>query len=960
MNRSFPSFYLCRLMAFFLFLVPVCLSGQNASQHIQSQKADSVRNSIHLPVLNPLNGSIEDFIQNNQELPSEKIFLHADRTNYALGDTIWFKAYLWYGFDQVPDTISGILYVDLIDAEGRVALKRRLLIKNGTSNGEFSLDTTIASGLYSLRAYTRLMRDINTYEPFYQTVKISPVKQKFQFECTPVILKQIRNDSLKIVFRFFETDAAGNLNKNLNHRISYSFKIGDQLIKKDSILAENTKENVLRYSLEGINKHDSVAAISFSIGDNLLSFEKQFTIPLLENIDLQFFPEGGNLVAGLESKVAFKAIGIDGLGREVKGEILADDEKVISSFISTSKGMGYFILKPQTKIKYAASFWFNNQKYIVPLPLASEEGTVISLNFSENSRDPILSIKQTPSESITKKYITGSAYGKIWFSAIVKAFKDSCGLKIPLELLPEGVCRLTLVNENFKPECERLIYVDKNQNFKIEVIPDSVTYRSRSKVTLLIKTAELHNTPVQTSLSLAVLDKEQVLKSPNAHGIRAFKLLESELHGYIEDADAYFKNDSSANKGNLELLLLTQGYRKFLPKNTAMDELIFQPEKNLQISGIIKLDGTESQVRKFNYRNIGITLMSVSKEPYVGLSNPDSLGNFRFKLPLIIGKPHLMVQATTVKKKPFNCKITIANPVPPPKFNTRPPVSDNIPSPVFEFTKHIETVNKSDPAKFKLPGTMSKSLGGVIITAKVTPKNWWRNYDKDATKIADLDILDPEGDKYMNINDLLVKEFGAIYYNNVTKNMNTVLLPCFRTIGQGLLYWFPIYLVDGKIYWNGKDFDFSALNTLSAFPVNEIKKISVIPYGKSIVTHYAYEPIIGFPQFILQSMVIIETYSKNTYRGELPGVKKFILDGLDAPRAFYSPRYEGPSKNRPEYDVRATLFWDPSIRTDSNGQATVEFYTSDRKTDFEVIINGIELKTGFPGEGKAQIHSNVK
>ena len=945
-------------MAFFLFLVPFCLSGQNSSQHIQSQKADSVKNSIHLPGLNPRIESIEDFIQNNQEHPSEKIFLHVDRTNYTKGDTIWFKAYLWYGFDQVPDTLSGILHVDLINAEGGIAFKRKLLIQNGTSNGDFCIDSTINPGLYSLRAYTRLMRDINTYEPFYQTVNISLVKQKFQFECTPVILKQVRNDSLKIGFRFFEIDTLGNLNINLKHRISYSFKIGDHTVWKDSILAENTKENVLKYSLKEISKHDSVAGVSFSITDNGLSFKKQFTIPLQENIDLQFFPEGGNLVAGLKSKVAFKAIGIDGLSREVSGEIASDDEKVVTDFKSTNKGMGFFMLKSQPKKQYSASFWYNNQKYIVPLTHVSETGSVMSFNFSEESKDPVLSIKQTPSGVITQKYVTGSAYGKIWFSALVKAFMDSCGLKIPLELLPEGVCRLTILNENFEPECERLIYVDKNQRFKIEVIPDSLTYGYRSKVTLLVKTTGLDNSPVRTNLSLAVLDKGQISKGPDVHGINAYKLLESELHGNIEDPDSYFKNDSCTDKNTLDLLLLTQGYRKFLPKNTAMDELIYQPEKNLQISGKIKLNGTESQVRKFNYRNIGITLMSVSKKPYVGLSNPDSLGNFRFKLPLIIGRPHLMVQATTAKKKPFDGEILLDNPVPPPKFNTRPPISDNIPSPVFEFAKHIETVNKSDPAKFKLPGTMSKSLGEVIVTAKAAPKNWWRNYEKDATKIADLDFLDPGGDRYMNINDLLVKEFGAKWFNDESANMNTVLLPCIRLMGGGMNYWFPIYLVDGNLYWNGKNFDFSRLNALSAFPVNEIKRILVIPPGKSIVMNYAYEPIIGFPQFILQSMVIIETYSKNTYRGELPGVKKFILDGLDVPRAFYSPRYEGSLKNSPVYDGRATIFWEPLLKTDSNGQVKVEFYTSDHLTDLEVIIKGIQVGNGNPGEGYRIIKKN--
>ena len=432
-------------------------------------------------------------------------------------------------------------------------------------------------------------------------------------------------------------------------------------------------------------------------------------------------------------------------------------------------------------------------------------------------------------------------------------------MKIPLELLPEGVCRLTLLNENFEPQCERLIYVDKNQRFKIDIIPDSSSYEKRSKVTLLINTTNLIGDPVQTDLSLVVTDKEQKTKDTYFHNISAYKLLESELHGNIEDPDSYFKNDSCADKITLDLLLLTQGDRKFWPKNTSTDELIYQPEKNLQISGIIKLNGAESKAKKFNYSNIGITLMSVSKEPYVALSNPDSLGNFRFQIPLMVGKPHLMLQATTVKKKPFNGNIIIDNHVPTPKFNTRPFINEYTPSPVLEFEVHTETVNKSAQTNFKLPGTMSKSLGEVIVTAKVAPKNWWRNYDKDATKIADLDFLDPEGDKYRSINDLLVEEFGARRYNDASGDLNTVLLPCVKTVRMGwnASYWFPIYLLNGRIYWNGKDFDFSALNTLSAFPVNEIKRILVIPPGKSIVMNYAYEPIMGFPQFILQSMVII-------------------------------------------------------------------------------------------------------
>jgi|GEM_PF-2498829 len=106
---------------------------------------------------------------------------------------------------------------------------------------------------------------------------------------------------------------------------------------------------------------------------------------------------------------------------------------------------------------------------------------------------------------------------------------------------------------------------------------------------------------------------------------------------------------------------------------------------------------------------------------------------------------------------------------------------------------------------------------------------------------------------------------------------------------------------------------------------------------------------------ISQSTVVIETYSSAFYRGQKPGMKTFLLDGLDAPRVFYSPKYEGALKASKAYDGRATLYWAPSVKTDSSGQAKVEFYTSDRQTTLDVIVNGMEVSSGRPGEARREL-----
>ncbi|MCW8803701.1 MAG: hypothetical protein OQK57_04815, partial [Ignavibacteriaceae bacterium] len=606
-----------RLTVVLLFIGPISLLGQESDRLTHSVYEDKVPHSYLESETSSTIGSLEEYVRLNQELPSEKIFLHLDRPDYMQGDTIWFKAYLWYGFDQLPDTLSGVLYVDLISSQGHIMLTRKLLIQNGTAHGQFSLDSTITSGSYSLCAYTRLMQNPDMGDPFCQTVIINPSRQNFHFECIPVIRKQPGNDSLQMRLKFFEIDPDGNLNSTYKHDISYTLKIGDQILLEGAISLENTKKYILTCGLTGLSTLDSLADLEIFIQDDILFFEYQFHIPLQEYIDLQFFPEGGNLVCGLESKVAFKAIGPDGLGREVIGEIKTGDDTLVTGFSSAHKGMGTFMLKPEPNKKYFAHLWFNKRKYIVPLPPAAEKGVAMSVLFSAENDNPFVLIKQKPGGVIEPKYVIGSAYGKIWFAAIVKTFRDSSRLQVPLDLLPEGICRLTVLNAEFNPECERLIYVDKNQRLFIEVTPDSSSYNPRSRVALQIDVSDASGIPVETELSISVVDKEQINEAGVSQGISEYKLLESELKGYIEDIDSYFENGHCTNNGALDLLMLTQGYRKFVPAEQSMEELKFRPEKGFDITGRIEFEGSKLREKKFNYQEVNLTLLSYSEDFYI-------------------------------------------------------------------------------------------------------------------------------------------------------------------------------------------------------------------------------------------------------------------------------------------------------------------------------------------------------
>jgi hypothetical protein len=901
---------------------------------------------IVFPIKSQTNGSLEKFIQINNSLPREKIFLHLDRPNYIQGDTIWFKAYIWFGYNQNPDTISKVLHVDLLNSAGKIEQSRKTYIQGGTSFGEFCLEKNLLPGTYSIRAYTRWMQNENTGDPYYQTVTISPCAQDFLVECNPVIKKQTGNDSLFVFLNFFQIGRSGDLNNNFSHKVNYSLKINDRVLDTGIFSAIPSNSHALRYNLLKIKTSDTIASFEMSIQDNQLSFRKKFEIPLQEGIDVQFFPEGGDLVNNLPGKVAFKVIGTDGLSREVIGTIETESGTYITSFKSTHKGMGCFTLKPEFRRKYFAHIWFDNRNYIIPLPTAKEKGSVIAVNFDNITNNINLTLRYSQSDVNHQKYVVASAYGKILFITPLKTIEDSCLIQIPFNILHTGITRLTVLDSSFVPECERLVYTDFNQQFKVSIHPDSSSYGPRSKVSLLITTRGNDGLPAQTDLSLAVVDKDQILQKLNSGNISVFKLLESELQGNIEDAEYYFENDSCKQK-DLDLVLLTHGYRRFLNSGTEAPEPEFMPERSYNISGKIKKSGNDN---RFDYHKVNLILLCSSDKPLLDLSNPDSLGNFNFNIPLQEGRPNSIIQASHPNGRPLNCDILINDDKIPPRF-IRPftPQYNSI-SPSIEYIKQLQTTKKTEISKAPWEGAMSSTLGEVVITARA--KNWYHDLEKVALKTVDLDSIDPKGDKYESIYDLLEQQFGAKKINISWIPLETVFLPSLSVMG-GVSEFFPIYVINGKTFWNGENMNLQPLTNLSALKVNQIKKVMVLP-PKNEINHYYASMDFIYKTHIYQSLVNIETYT-DTFRGDPKGIKSFIIDGLDVPRSFYSPRYEDISRNSLHFDGRATIFWNPSIKTDQNGQAHVEFYTSDTRSEMDVVINGIQTFSGIPGHTNMSI-----
>ncbi|HJP62307.1 MAG TPA: carboxypeptidase-like regulatory domain-containing protein, partial [Mucilaginibacter sp.] len=203
--------------------------------------------------------------------------------------------------------------------------------------------------------------------------------------------------------------------------------------------------------------------------------------------DVQFFPEGGALVTGIKSRIAFKAIRLDGLGINIKGEILDNDNRTITTFASAHLGMGSFELTPESGKTYAAKLTFaDGTSQTMALPKPEEKGITLSVN---NDSIPLAKVKIIANGAYLKEN-KGKDYTLLIYSGGIATTVD-CKLDstvTTLDILKRklftGVTTITLFSSNNEPLCERLIFVQNYDQLDLNVTTDKIEYAPREKVTL--------------------------------------------------------------------------------------------------------------------------------------------------------------------------------------------------------------------------------------------------------------------------------------------------------------------------------------------------------------------------------------------------------------------------------------------------------------------------------------------
>jgi hypothetical protein len=857
--------------------------------------------------------------------PVEKLYLQFDKSYYAVGDTIWLKAYLFNAAYLTASDKSGILNIDIANDSNKVIKQYRFPVLAGLSWGHIGLDEKeFATGTYTLRAYTNWMRNFGDDYFFYKTFYVSNANENNLLVNQQVSTSMVNGSN------------AANVKLQFSDINKKPFRIEPMELQVMSGSKHLYKQKV-QTDINGMIDMNFVIpskATNLAIIAESEKKDKRAVIPVLlnrsENTDVQFLPEGGNMVANLPAHIGFKAIGEDGKGIDVSGIITDQNQKQVATFKSLHNGMGSFDLTAKDGETYTAKVTLPGgviKEY--PFPVIKAWGTILQVKneLEKDSLEVSVGASNDIAQAGESYFLIGKARGIICYAAIVN-FKVArlVKRKIAKSLFPSGITHFTLMTTNRQPLNERLVFIDQQDNLNIKLTTDRPFYNKRDSVALSVKVTDKDGKPIKGNFSLAVTDDAQVkTDSLNNENIITRLLLASDLKGYIKAPGYYLSSKTEVVWQALDNLLLTQGWVGYNWQQVLNAPAItYQPEHEFEVKG--------SVLNAFNKPVKGTDVVLFSKSPSLSMDTvTDNNGRFTFHHFPQIDTPQFILKAINKNGKSFNVGITVDE-VKPPDF-IKPESSLVVPWYVNSDTTLLNYAKSNALAKqqqyFPESGHVLKE---VIVTAKKIIKGSQNlNGSGNADQVIDEKELENAGKK----------TFLDLFYEKI---------PGFKLGSFRGGTWFFVKYKIAEFLFDGVPITYEEiylLNNLTRYfeshSAEDIKGIEVNFSGK-FTGNYQNRFHIYDNAALQHAFIEITTRSGNgIIIDNTPGMYLYKSLALSYPKQFYKPKYTVNDTTKHVPDLRSTIDWEPNIITDTNGEAKVSFYTADKPSTYTLIIEGSDM-----------------
>ena len=611
--------------------------------------------------------------------------------------------------------------------------------------------------------------------------------------------------------------------------------------------------------------------------------------------DIDFFPEGGNLVSGLTSKVAVKASDRSGIGLAVTGVVYDHEDNEVAEFTTSNSGYAYFFLTPDPTKSYFARVELDGLIEKYHLPKVRQTGLVLSANTSETG-------SLTISIDYTKDF-QEDLYLIVHTRGIIKKIL-SIDLKqethiIKANELSEGISHITILSSDFTPLSERLVFKYPDISEPINLSIDQKAYNRREKVDLALELNE--NWHKDDSAFLSVSVSHSAVSSGHTGNIVSNLLLTSDLKGSIPTPWIYFDPNNRLRAEQLDLVMLTNGWRRF-----EWDTVKLMDNTQLKYPAEINAPILSGRVNKNKNGKLPISLQMnfLSRASVMNSHDLNAEGLFHFEVPFRINneKVYFFVHRDTLPAdqvsiiSPFDIGyIDIGN------FNNR-----------FapESRTYLETLNANIQISQVYRNTTHINGISAVIQQTNTPFYGTPDY------LYNLD----DYTRFETVADLFLEIIRTVAIRDNNK------MSGFYVVNDGLLPGGALTLIDGVPIF---DPDY-VLN----FDPLKIEKIAVINDEYSMGS-IDYHGVIEFT-----------TYQGDFDQQELPEylVEK-VYHGLQRARVFYAPNYssdQGRLERIPDY--RNTLYWNPLVKINGLSNVDLQFFTSDDIGLYQIEVNGITSK----------------
>ncbi|MBL7732011.1 MAG: hypothetical protein JNM88_12595 [Chitinophagaceae bacterium] len=633
-----------------------------------------------------------------------------------------------------------------------------------------------------------------------------------------------------------------------------------------------------------------------------------------KTVRMEFFPEGGNFVSGINNTVAFKLTNEYGLPVNGNGVIETEQGEQVTVFSTYHDGMGVFELEPENGKRYLARFEHDGQVKRFPLPDAVAGGVVFRIVPDARGAYYEVFYKEGPA-SRKPAYLLGQLQHNIVFRKDLREGKNDWSGALETRGSTSGIMQITVFDANNLPLAERLIFID-NKEYRIHPVVKqevvSAAARSLNKFSLSFRDT------ITGNFSISVTDADYT-ETGGDDNIISSLLLTSDLKGYIHQPGWYFAESNDSAKAGLDLLMMVNGWRRFNWTKAAEFAQITPRYKDkgfISVVGRIVQKGTEKKLPDYDL-SVMVTPEDSTQAAFE-MIHTDKDGRFRMDSLIFYGKTKFYVSDIKGKKSKWITIIPDADSIPvitsgiPPEpyflaqawvaqHQLYMPDFDAIAKEKGETLQEIRLVTRKKSAVQELDekyssGMFSGLTQKVVDLVNTKEKIYHRNiFDYIEGRVAGIDVVRSGVD------------YQVFYRQN------------FSMMGGRI----PMTLYLDEMQADA--------NIISTIPADQVAMIKV------------YSTFVGAPGNGAGGVLAVYTKKGSDIKStSQSAADMFVFKGYTVTREFYSPDYSQklPEHDRP--DNRITLAWQPLMLVDAvAADIPMQFYNNDRTKRFRLVVEGM-------------------